>query len=99
MCEDGPTTSERYDWIERKSKATKALDAYINRQLIHSTVENVAKKECLTAEIVESALHRCVNQQVNWADYPNLHTIGIDEPKVSVAKLRSGKDLTLMLSL
>ena len=78
-CEDGPTTSERYDWMERKSKTTKALDAYINRQLIHSTVEDVAKKERLTAEIVESALHRSVNRQVNWSDYTDLNTIGIDE--------------------
>lgn len=78
-CENGPTTSERYDWMERKSKTTKALDAYINRQLIHSTVLDVAKKGQLTAEIVESALQRCVNRQVNWSDYKDLNTIGIDE--------------------
>ncbi|CAO5682827.1 MAG: hypothetical protein HEEMFOPI_01819 [Holosporales bacterium] len=85
--------------MERKSKTTKALDAYINRQLIHSTVEDVAKKERLTEEIVESALHRSVNGQVNWSDYTDLNTIGIDEPKVSVAKLRSEKASTTMLSL
>mgnify|MGYP001256220758 CR=1 FL=1 len=78
-CEDGLTTSERYDWMERKSKTTKALDAYINRQLIHSTVEDVAKKVRTTAEIVESALHRCIKHQVKWEDYKDLTTIGIDE--------------------
>ena len=80
-CEDGLTTSERYDWMERKSKTTKALDAYINRQLIHSTVEDVAKKVRTTAEIVESALHRCIKHQVKWEDYKDLTTIGIDEMK------------------
>jgi transposase len=65
--------------MERKSKTTKALDAYINRQLIHSTVEDVAKKGQITAEIVASALQRCVNKQVNWYDYMDLNTIGIDE--------------------
>ena len=55
------------------------MDAYINRQLIHSTVEDVAKKGQITAEIVESALQRCVNKQVNWYDYMDLNTIGIDE--------------------
>ncbi|CAO5675650.1 MAG: hypothetical protein HEEMFOPI_00270 [Holosporales bacterium] len=51
--------------MDRKSKTTKDLNAYINRQLIHSTVEDVAKKEKLTAEIVESALHGSVDSQVN----------------------------------
>ena len=39
-CDDHPTTSEQYDWMERKSKTTKALDRYLNRSLIHSTVSN-----------------------------------------------------------
>ncbi len=72
--------------MERKSKTTKALDAYMNRQLIHSTLEDVAKKERVTAEIVEPALHRCVNREIDWSDYKDLNTIGIDEPTVSVAK-------------
>ena len=38
-CDDHPTTSEQYDWMERKSKTTKALDRYLNRNLIHSTIK------------------------------------------------------------
>ena len=78
-CDDHPTTSEKYDWMERKSKTTKELDAYINRQLIHSTVEDVSKKERVTYDIVESSLNRCVDKKVNWVNFEDLTTIGIDE--------------------
>ena len=78
-CDDHPTTSEQYDWCERKSKTTKGLDKYINRQLIHSTIEDVGKKEQISSEIVESALNRSINMFVDWAMYTNLETIGIDE--------------------
>ena len=65
-CDDHPTTAERYDWVERKSKTTNGFDRYINRRLIHSTVEDVAKKEKVSYEIVESALHRLVKTNVDW---------------------------------
>jgi len=78
-CDNRPTTSEQYDWCERKSKTTKGLDRYINRQLIHSTVEDVGKKEGISSEIVGSALNRGVNIVVDWSKYTNLATIGIDE--------------------
>ena len=78
-CDDHPTTSEQYDWCERKSKTTKGLDRYINRQLIHSTIEDVGKKEHVSSEIVESTLNRGVNIAVDWSMYTNLATIGIDE--------------------
>lgn len=78
-CDDHPTTSERYNWMERKSKTTKALDDYIKRQLIHSTVEDVSKKERLNYRTVEASLNRCVDKEVNWANFKDLNTIGIDE--------------------
>jgi len=78
-CDDHPTTSEQYDWMERKSKTTKGLDAYINRQLIHSTITDVSKKEHLPYRFVESAVHRLIEKEVNWSDYKDLNTIGIDE--------------------
>jgi len=78
-CDNDPTSSEEYDWMERKSKTTKGLDKYINRNLIHSTVEDVSKKESITYDIVESALHRCVNTAVDWTVIKDISTIGIDE--------------------
>ena len=66
-CDDHPTTSESYDWMERKSKTTRALDTYINRQLIHSTVEDVSKKGKISYDVVESALNREVKKTVDWS--------------------------------
>jgi transposase len=43
-CDDHPTTSESYDWVDRKSTTTKALDRYLNRCLINSTVEEFPEK-------------------------------------------------------
>jgi len=78
-CNAHPTTAERYDWMERKAKTTKGFDRYINRQIIHSTVEDVSKKEKVSYEIVESALHQNVNTSVDWIQYNDLTRIGIDE--------------------
>jgi len=78
-CEGHPTTSEQYDWMERKSKTTKGLDAYINRQLINSTIEDVGTKEHITSELIESALNRGIKTSVDWSLYTNIETIGIDE--------------------
>ena len=78
-CDEHPTTSESYDWVERKSTTTKALYRYLNRCLIHSTVEDVSRKEHVNYRIVESSLNRMVATAVDWTQYQNLETIGIDE--------------------
>ena len=51
----------------------------LSKVQIHSTIEDVGKKLCISSEIVESALHRAVNTSVDWSMYTNLETIGIDE--------------------
>ena len=78
-CDDHPLSSERYDWVERRYKITKGFDRYINRQLIHSRDEDVAKKEKVSYEIIESAPQRCVKKDVDWMNYTELTTLGIDE--------------------
>lgn len=79
FCEDHPRTSEQYDWCDRKSKTTKGLDNYINRCVINSTIEDVAKKIGISCEVVESSLNRCVSTTVEWSQYTDLETLGIDE--------------------
>ncbi|PIZ33564.1 MAG: hypothetical protein COY39_02420 [Alphaproteobacteria bacterium CG_4_10_14_0_8_um_filter_37_21] len=78
-CDDGPKTSEKYDWMEQKSKTTKGLDEYISRQLINSTITDVSKKERLPYRVVESALHKNAEKAVRWSNYKDLTTLGIDE--------------------
>jgi len=54
------------------------------RNLIHSTVQDVSKKEKIGYKILNSALNRQINQKVNWDEYKNLDIIGIDE--ISIKK-------------
>lgn len=78
-CEDGSTTTETYDWYSKGSNITKGLEKYLMRNLIHSTVQDVSKKEKIGYKALTSALNRQIKQQVNWDEYKNLNTIGIDE--------------------
>ena len=40
-CNDGTTTTEKYGWLAEGGKITQALEDYIMRQLIHSTIQDV----------------------------------------------------------
>jgi len=75
----GKTTTQRLDWYETKSPHTKAYDRYLMLQLVNSTVEDVSRKEDVGYDAVEGAIARCVQVQVNWDEFDELSTIGIDE--------------------
>lgn len=80
-CEDcdNATTTEQYDWCDRNASTTKGLENYLMRSLIHSTIEDVSKKEKIGYKIVQSILNRQVKKEVDWSTVDNLETIGIDE--------------------
>ena len=75
----GKTTVQRLDWYETKSPHTKAYDRYLMLQLVNSTVEDVSRKEDVGYDAVEGAIVRCIQVQVNWDEFDELNTIGIDE--------------------
>ena len=57
-------------------------------------VEDVSKKESINYKVVESALNRMVETKLDWANYKDLTTIGIDE-----ISLRKGhKDYVTIVS-
>jgi len=78
-CEDRPTTSEQYDWCERKSNISKGLEKYLLRNLIHSTIQDVSRKEGIGYKALSSLVNRQINKRVNWDEYDSLTTLGIDE--------------------
>lgn len=78
-CGDGTTTTEKYDWVAKGGKITQALEDYIMRQLIHSTIQDVSKKTGLSYSTIHNAVSHRVGEEVDWAKYTDLHTIGIDE--------------------
>lgn len=78
-CDDHPTTSEKYDWCDRGSKTSKGLEKYLMRSLIHSTVQDVSRKENMGYKSIVSILQRHIVEEVDWSNYQDLETIGIDE--------------------
>jgi transposase len=79
-CENcGSTTTEQYDWCERNAKVTKALEEYIMRSLINSTIQDVSKKEKISYKTIVRVLDRHVSTEVDWSQYTNLEVLGIDE--------------------
>ena len=75
----GKTTTQSLDWYEPKSPHTKAYDQHLMLQLVNSTVEDVSRKEDVGYDAVEGAIARCIQAQVNWDEFDELTTIGIDE--------------------
>ena len=78
-CEycDNTTTTEQYDWCDRNASTTKGLEGYILRNLINSTIEDVAKKEKIDQRVIQSALDRQVKKEVDWTKIQNLETVGM----------------------
>ena len=78
-CDDGPTTTEQYDWVERNASITKGLEDYLMRSLINSTVQDVSIKSGLGYKAVQEAIDRRIETEVDWSRYDCLKTLGIDE--------------------
>lgn len=78
-CNDGTTTTEKYDWVADGGKITKGLEEYLLRCVINSTVQDVARKERISYKTVQNMLNQLINCKINWDQYSDLDTIGIDE--------------------
>ena len=80
QCDDcKSTTTEQYDWCDRNAKVTKAMEEYIMRSLIHSTIHDVSRKDRVSTKTIQRIINRQIGTSVDWSQYDNLDTIGIDE--------------------
>ena len=79
QCDDGPTTTEQYDWVDRNASLSRGLEAYILRSVINSTVQDVSIKLGLGYKVIEATLDRLVAAEVDWSGFISLDTLGIDE--------------------
>jgi transposase len=55
------------------------LEEYLLRCVIHSTIQDVATKERISYKTVQAMLNNIVHKQVDWSQYTDLETLGIDE--------------------
>ena len=81
-CDDHPTTNQRLDWYDYKSRHTKAYLKHLLLSLVNSTLEDVGTKENISADTLERALQKMVSEKVDWARFNTLNLIGIDEVAV-----------------
>ena len=93
-CEDGPTTQEKYDWCGKGGKITRQLEDYLMRCVINSTVTDVAKKEKMGYRELTHIMNSRINRSVDWEEYTDLHTLGIDE----VSRLKGQNDFITIVS-
>ncbi len=78
-CADQATTTQRLDWHERGSQFTLDYEDHLLVQLVHSTVEDVRIKEGVSYDSVLGVLDRRIASSVNWSDFSEVGTLGLDE--------------------
>ena len=78
-CDDTPTTNQRLDWYEYKSRYTKAYESHVLFSMVNSTVTDVSIKEDLGADAIDGILKRRVEDKANWKRIKTIGLLGIDE--------------------
>ena len=78
-CKDTPTTNQRLEWYDYRSRYTKAYLDYLMLHLVNSTLEDVAKKENISSDTIGRVLDTQVSKSVDWKQFKKLGMLGIDE--------------------
>jgi len=78
-CDDTPTTNQRLDWYEYKSRYTKVYETHVLLSLVNSTVADVSIKEDVGTDAIDGILKRRVGGKVDWKHFRKIGLLGIDE--------------------
>jgi len=78
-CDGNPTTNQRLNWYEHKSRQTKAYENSLLLSLINSTISDVSLKEDIGYKSIEGIVERRLLCTVNYSSISSLGLIGIDE--------------------
>lgn len=106
-CDNHPTTTQRLAWYTPNSPHTKALDNWLLRLLINSTVSDVSQRCQISYGCVEGAIARSVRTTIDWAKVSPFTTLGLDEIAlrkghndfVCVVTALNERDETLVLAI
>ena len=93
-CEGKPTTTQKPSWYQSNGLCTKSYAQHILKELVNSTISDVASKEDITYDRVASIIKAYVPTQVNWSNFTALKDIGIDE----IALKKGHKDFVVIIS-
>ena len=78
-CDDGPSTTEKLDWYEPKSRMTKPYEQHLLFELINSTVADVSRKENVDYHAVDNLLDRYIETKADFSKINALGILGLDE--------------------
>lgn len=78
-CEGDPTSTQQPDWYTPNSPHTKALDQWLLKMLINSTVSDVSRRCQVGYDAVEGCIERYVGKTVDWNQLTPFTTLGLDE--------------------
>lgn len=95
FCVYSPTTTQILEWVVPQSPHTKAYDEYLLCLLVNSTVKDVSIKEKVGYDAVLGALKREIEREVNWEEFDDLETLGIDE----IALTKGHKNFAVIISV
>lgn len=93
-CDGQPTTTERGDWYDARANSTKAFADSLLRELVNSTIQDVADKQQVPYGCVRGLLTRYVRGEVDWQEFKQLRQIGLDE----ISLLKGHQDFVTLVS-
>jgi transposase len=93
-CDDHPTTAEQCDWYDAKSGCTKAYADFLLRELVNSTMSDVAIKHLVPYDVVRGLVRRYIKGEVDWSQFKDLRVLGLDE----ISLLKGHRDFVTIVS-
>ncbi len=93
-CDDHPTTTQHGDWYDLDAHCTRAYANYLLRELVGSTLADVARKHEVTYDVLRGLLRRNVSDQVDWSQFTQLLVLGLDE----ISLLKGHGDFVTIIS-
>jgi transposase len=93
-CDDRPTSTQHGDWYDLAAHCTKAYANYLLRELVGSTLSDVARKQEVNYGILRGLLLREVSDQVDWRELTHLRVLGLDE----ISLLKGHRDFVTIVS-
>ena len=93
-CNGSPTTTQKPSWYQSTGLCTDIYAKHIITELINSTISDVASKEGITQDRVNSIIKRYVPIEIDWSKIKEIKYLGIDE----ISLKKGHKDFVVIIS-
>lgn len=93
-CSGRPTTTQQVSWYKSACQCTEEYALYIIKQLINSTIQDVARQEGISYKKVVSIVNKYIPDKIDWSKVKIIKDIGIDE----ISLKKGHKDFVVIIS-